>query len=75
MPRMDGIAAAREIKARYPHVRIIGLSEYAYGYHVDAMEKAGALGVYHKSNAVEELYSVVKQASATQGDSRGLIDH
>ena len=65
MPRMDGIAAAREIKARYPRVRIIGLSEYAYGYHVDAMEKAGALGVYHKSNACEELYSVIKQASAT----------
>ena len=27
MPRMDGIAAAREIKDKYPEVEIIGLSE------------------------------------------------
>ncbi|HEY9527500.1 MAG TPA: response regulator transcription factor [Anaerolineales bacterium] len=45
MPGLDGIAAAREIKAKYPHVKIIGLSEYAYGYNTDAMEKAGAVGV------------------------------
>ncbi len=29
MPALDGIAAAREIRAKYPHVKIIGLSEYA----------------------------------------------
>jgi DNA-binding NarL/FixJ family response regulator len=61
MPRMDGIAAAREIKHRYPHVRIIGLSEYAHGYHADAMEKAGAIGVYQKSKATEELYTAIKK--------------
>ena len=31
MPALDGIAAAREIRAKYPHVKIIGLSEYAGG--------------------------------------------
>jgi hypothetical protein len=41
---MDGIAASREITRKFPHVRIIGLSEYADGYHADAMEKAGAWG-------------------------------
>src|SRR5689334_16987689 len=51
MPRMDGIAAAREIKDKYPDTQIIGLSEYAYGYHADAMLKAGALAVYQKSKA------------------------
>ena len=66
MPRMDGIAAAREIRAKYPHVRIIGLSEYAYGYHADTMEKAGAVGVYHKSKATEELYQVIKKVSVGQ---------
>jgi hypothetical protein len=44
-------------------VRIIGLSEYADGYHADAMEKAGAVGVYRKSNATEELYGAIKKAS------------
>ena len=31
MPGLDGIAAAREIKDKYPRVKIICLSEYAYG--------------------------------------------
>jgi len=64
MPGLDGIAAAREIKVKYPHVKIIGLSEYAYGYNTDAMEKAGAVGVYHKSSAFEELYPAIKKLTA-----------
>jgi Response regulator containing a CheY-like receiver domain and an HTH DNA-binding domain len=60
MPALDGIAAAREINFRYPNVKIIGLSEYAYGYNTDAMEKAGAVGVYRKSMALEELYPAIK---------------
>ena len=64
MPGLDGIAAAREISVKYPHVNIIGLSEYAYGYNTDAMEKAGAVGVYQKSNAFEELYPAIKKITA-----------
>lgn len=64
MPGLDGIAAAREIRVKYPQVKIIGLSEYAYGYNTDAMEKAGAVGVYQKSNAFEELYPAIKKVTA-----------
>ena len=60
MPALDGIAAAREIRVRYPHVKIIGLSEYGNDYNTDAMERAGAVGVYRKSMALEELYSAIK---------------
>lgn len=63
MPALDGIAAARQIKIKYPKVKIIGLSEYAYGYNADAMEKAGASGVYQKSNALEELYPAIKKVT------------
>ncbi len=63
MPRMDGITAAREIRAKYPHVKVIALSEYAYGYHAHAMEKAGAVGTYRKSAASEELYAAIKKAN------------
>ena len=63
MPKMDGITAAREIKTKYPEVQIIALSEFAYGYHADAMLKAGALAVYQKSNAFEELYPAIKKIS------------
>ena len=60
MPALDGIAAAREIRARYPHVKVIGLSEHATGFNTDAMERAGAVGIYLKSMALEELYSAIK---------------
>lgn len=62
MPKMDGIAAAREIKQRYPHVQIIGLSEYGNGYNADAMLKAGAVAVFHKSRSPEELYPAIMNA-------------
>ncbi len=65
MPRMDGIAATREIKLQYPHVNVIGLTEYAEGYDADALRRAGALGVYHKSKATEELYKAIKRIVPT----------
>lgn len=63
MPALDGIAAAREIHVKYPHVKIIGLSEHAHDFNTDAMERAGALGVYLKSMALEELYPAIKAVS------------
>src|SRR6476619_2791226 len=63
MPGLDGIAAAREIRFKYPEVKIIGLSEFAYGYNTDEMEKAGAAGVYQKSSALEELYLAIKKVT------------
>ena len=62
MPAVDGIAAAREISVKYPHVKIIGLSEHGNDYNTDAMERAGAVGVYLKSMALEELYPAIKAA-------------
>jgi two-component system, NarL family, response regulator LiaR len=62
MPAFDGIAAARVIKEKHPHVKIIGLSEYAQSYNIDAMERAGAVGVYLKSMALEDLYPAIKAA-------------
>lgn len=66
MPALDGIGAAREIKLKCPHVKIIGLSEYAYGYNTDAMERAGAAAVCRKSMALEELYPAIKKVTAAQ---------
>ena len=62
MPGYDGIAAVRAIREKYPRAKIIGLSEYAQSYNIDAMERAGALGVYLKSMVLEELYPAIKAA-------------
>jgi DNA-binding NarL/FixJ family response regulator len=64
MPRMDGVAAAREIRYRFPHVKMIGLSELTHGHDFHAMQRAGVLGIYQKSKATEELYPAIKQAVA-----------
>ena len=64
MPAFDGIAAVRAIREKYPRAKIIGLSEYAQSYNIDAMERAGAVGVYLKSMALEELYPAIKAAHA-----------
>ena len=66
MPRMDGVTASREIKARHPHVKIIGLSEYAEGYHAHAMDLAGAAGTFRKSTAPEELYEIIKRVASQE---------
>ena len=63
MPTLDGIAAAREIRAKGPHVKIIGLSEHGTDFNTEAMERAGAIGVYLKSMAWEELYTAIKAVS------------
>ena len=61
----DGIAAPRVIRERYPHVKIIGLSEHAHSYNTDAMERAGAVGVYLKSMALEDLCPAIKATHPT----------
>ena len=66
MPRMDGIAATREINKRYPQVKVIGLTEYADGYHADALKKAGALAVYFKSRAAAELYRAITMTARAE---------
>jgi DNA-binding NarL/FixJ family response regulator len=60
MPTVDGISATREIKATYPNVKVIGLSDYTEG--CSAMEKAGALGVCPKSRATEKLHAAIKKS-------------
>src|SRR5688572_17715413 len=64
MPRMDGIAATRLIKARYPNIAVVGLSGERKDYTVYSMQKAGAFDVVPKENAVVELHAAIQQAVA-----------
>jgi DNA-binding NarL/FixJ family response regulator len=64
MPRMDGIAATRLIKTRYPNIAVIGLSMERKDYTVYSMQKAGAFDVVPKENAVVELHAAIQQAVA-----------
>ena len=45
MPRLDGIAATRQIHTVSPQTPIVGLSLHAKSYEVNAMVQAGAFEV------------------------------
>ena len=64
MPKMDGIAATRLIKARYPKIVVVGLTREPKDYTVYSMKKAGASEVVDKANTVVELYNAIQRAVA-----------
>jgi len=62
MPKLDGIAATRLIKANSNRIEVLGLSVYAEGDSVDAMLRAGAVAVVPKESAAEDLYDTIQRA-------------
>jgi DNA-binding NarL/FixJ family response regulator len=64
LPKMDGIAATRLIKAEYPQVAVVGLSVETKDYLVYSMLRVGASEVVHKENAAGTLYGAIQKAVA-----------
>ena len=64
MPKMDGIASTRLIKAQYPQIAVVGLTRELKDYTSYSMKKAGASEVVDKKNAVVELYDAIEKAVA-----------
>jgi DNA-binding NarL/FixJ family response regulator len=69
IPLLDGIAATRMIKTRYPQIAVIGLTTHAPDYLVYAMTKAGASEVVTKDKALD-LYEVMQRALAGPSGDR-----
>jgi DNA-binding NarL/FixJ family response regulator len=65
LPKLDGIAATREIKTKYPNIVVIGLTVSAEDYVLHAMLKAGASEVLEKGNVVNDLYRSIQRAVAS----------
>jgi DNA-binding NarL/FixJ family response regulator len=63
MPVLNGIEATRQIKARYPEVRVVALSMHADKPYVLRMIKAGASGYLLKNSASKELVLAVRKAA------------
>jgi DNA-binding NarL/FixJ family response regulator len=61
LPKLDGIAATRRIKANSNRIAVLGLSVHGEGYSIDAMLKAGAAAVVPKERAAEDLYDVIRR--------------
>jgi len=62
LPRMNGLAAAREIGRLSPESKIIFLTQNASSDLIEETFRAGATGYIIKSNAASELVSAAKAA-------------
>lgn len=64
IPELNGIDATRQLVARFPHIRILGLSINVQGRMVSEMLKAGARGYVPKSCAARELLDAIRTVYA-----------
>jgi len=62
MPRMDGAAATRLIRTRYPHIQVLVLTSFKEDNLVQDALKAGAIGYLLKNITAEELAQAIRAA-------------
>ncbi len=67
LPKLDGIAATRQLKRTHPGLVVIGLSAHITGPVEAAMKAAGAIAFVNKEDAVEKLYQTILTARAVTG--------
>lgn len=64
MPGTDGITATREIKQKYPKVKVIALTSFAEQAMVQGALQAGAVGYLQKNVSASELAYAIRSAHA-----------
>ena len=75
MPEMDGLAATREIKQRYPEISVVMVTMHENPDYLLEALKAGAAGYVLKEGSRQEVVSAVRRVR--EGESsldRGLAD-
>jgi PAS domain S-box-containing protein len=65
MPGMDGKEATRQILARLPNVKVIGLSMFAESDVAEAMKTAGAVAYLAKTSGPDALIAAIRSCTAT----------
>jgi NarL family two-component system response regulator LiaR len=64
MPKMDGSAATRAIRERWPHVQVIALTSFQEKKLVQEALQAGAISYLLKNVSVDELAEAIRAAHA-----------
>jgi len=64
MPRLDGIAATAEIKARHPEVEVVALTSFVEEERVTAALEAGATGYLLKDADADDVAAAIRRAYA-----------
>jgi NarL family two-component system response regulator LiaR len=66
MPVMDGVAATKVIRERWPNINIIALTSFKEKDLVEGALKAGAISYLLKTVSAEELASAIRSAAVGQ---------
>ena len=74
MPRVDGIAATREVTETLEHTRVVVLSALTDAETANAARSAGAIAVLSKGSPVDDLISTVRAAAARRSDRLELLE-
>lgn len=64
MPGISGIELCKEVKSRYPGIRVLGLSTFNQRSFVEKMIESGASGYVLKNANKEELLKAIEAAKA-----------
>ena len=73
MKKMDGITAARLIKAQHPDVLVVGCSAHSQEYNIYAMKRVGAFeALLQKEDASKELYPAITRVIRASAHANGL---
>ena len=62
MPGMDGVAATRNIREKFPHVKVLALTSFEEDKLVQDALRAGAIGYLMKTVTARELASAIRAA-------------
>jgi len=62
MPRIDGLAATRDIAARFPDLKIIGMSAHEDCGYGEKIKQSGGWGYIDKAGVLRELLSAIREA-------------
>jgi len=66
MPKMDGVAATKAIKERWPNIKVIVLTSFKEKEYVEGALKAGAMGYLLKNVSADELANAIRRATTDQ---------
>ncbi|MCE7003310.1 response regulator transcription factor [Kibdelosporangium philippinense] len=66
MPRLDGIAATKAIKQRYPGVEVVALTSFSEAERVHVALEAGAAGYLLKDAEADQVGAAVRAAKRGQ---------
>lgn len=62
MPGVDGVAATREIRQKYPKIRVIALTSFSEQNLIQGALQAGAIGYLQKNVTAAELAGAIRSA-------------